>query len=176
MLKIYSNAVNYATQFSGYLSKMQKKIKFSLFLASLYIVAVIVIPSLHVTGIICPHDHQSSSSSCELNSRCIECGHNTLDVRRHIQTSVSCCCHSKTWAHTQYSSEVGQVILKSGHDCRSGDCPICQFIASLLVAKSAEFKSLDKDSITMESNIDFIALFLSKKINPANPTTGPPLI
>ncbi len=155
---------------------MRKNIKFSLVLASLYIVAVLVIPSLHITGIICPHDLQSSSSAYGLNSRCIECGHNTLDVRRHIQTSVSCCCHSKTCSHTQYNSEVGQVILKSGHDCRSGDCPICQFIASLSVVKSAEFISLDKDSITMESNIDFIALFLSKKINPANPTTGPPLI
>ena len=155
---------------------MRKNIKFSLVLASLYIVAVLVIPSLHITGSICPHDHQSSSPAYGLNFRCMECGHNTLDIRRHIQTSVSCCCHSTTWAHTQYNSDVGQVILKSGHDCRSGDCPICQFIASLSVVKSAEFKSLDKDSITMESNTDFIALFLSKKINPANPTTGPPLI
>ncbi len=155
---------------------MRKNIKFSLVLASLYIVAVLVIPSLHITGSICPHDHQSSSPAYGLNFRCMECGHNTLDIRRHIQTSVSCCCHSTTWAHTQYNSDVGQVILKSGHDCRSGDCPICQFIASLSVVKSAEFISLDKDSITMESNTDFIALFLSKKINPANPTTGPPLI
>ncbi len=151
---------------------MLNRVKFSLFLAGLYLVAVHLIPVLHVVGILCPHSHHSSRLAPILCSG--DAGHDDELPHQHIHPSLSSCSHFKigTDAH---NDKADHALSKSGHVSCSDLCPICQFIASFAAEKNTELKTCVKYSSSIKLNIELISFLRSKKINPANPPTGPPL-